>query len=299
MKNYLQPSKHGFTLIELLVVISIISLLISILLPALGSARRAARVTGCLSNIRQLGMAQQMHANDHDDRISYEDRTGRGNRGVSHDEKLSPYDGRNGQGTQFWLARATSASRTSIGSNSGLASELWMCPLDDLPQGWPNANPAGGWRARRSYGVSEGATFEDRLAAPTAEIRRTGVAKTISNQEGWSAKFTELRQASGTIIMFDYAHARGWQGNTGDQAHVAWAMNGTDRSWYVRWINRGYPEYPSKFYAHSTKLGADPTPNTVFADGHAESVNVIEELASVGSTPDDPITVGTRFDALR
>jgi prepilin-type N-terminal cleavage/methylation domain-containing protein len=57
-------SQKAFTLIELLVVISIISLLIAILLPALAKARQSAQQVRCLSSIRQLGLVCGMYVGD-------------------------------------------------------------------------------------------------------------------------------------------------------------------------------------------------------------------------------------------
>jgi len=57
---------RAFTLLELLVVISVVSVLMAVLMPALGGARQRGKSIACLSNLRQLAIASQVYGNNND-----------------------------------------------------------------------------------------------------------------------------------------------------------------------------------------------------------------------------------------
>jgi prepilin-type N-terminal cleavage/methylation domain-containing protein/prepilin-type processing-associated H-X9-DG protein len=96
--------RRGFTLIELLVVIAIIAILAAILFPVFARAREKARQTSCLSNMKQIGLASTMYAQDYDERlvIEFYGSMASGNYqqfGFNYRELLLPYV----KNEQIWL----------------------------------------------------------------------------------------------------------------------------------------------------------------------------------------------------
>ncbi|HOA74207.1 MAG TPA: prepilin-type N-terminal cleavage/methylation domain-containing protein [Phycisphaerae bacterium] len=128
---------RGFTLIEVLVVVAIIVLLVSILLPSLSTARKRARGSVCLSNMRQLGVASHMYANVWKGvLVDY---------GLAHDDHVHESEDESEAESTTWV----NSLRREYGNKL-----VTRCPEDDSPY-WTQPYPDTEEKRRVSYGVNE------------------------------------------------------------------------------------------------------------------------------------------------
>lgn len=140
MKIPLHRSRQAFTLIELLVVISIVSLLVAILLPALQKARQATRLTMSLSNLRQLTIGLHSYSNDFKSSLPW----GRDYQGAGETNKYWP-------GFLYYSSYVTSKEVFKSPARADLSQEGW------LSEQWQQYSGYGAhWSAmpRRLYTVN-------------------------------------------------------------------------------------------------------------------------------------------------
>ena len=186
-----------FTLIELLVVVAIIGILASLLLPALGNARKEARRAVCTSQLKQLGLMQFLYADDNDDKFTWSSDGGWGGGGNSWDELLSQK-----------LTQAEKDMNPLPADNAnGLAEKVFVCPSDSRTVS-ANTLKDG---IRRSYAMN--GSFDKKNGDDF-----TG----ISTVDGYSARVNEVTNPAQIILLGErfnkgnirgsgYATSLGWK----------------------------------------------------------------------------------------
>jgi prepilin-type N-terminal cleavage/methylation domain-containing protein/prepilin-type processing-associated H-X9-DG protein len=271
--------RGAFTLVELLVVIGIIAVLIGVLLPVLGRAREQGRSTACLSNLRQLGLAFMMYANDNK---GFLPATARGN--TFEQDWIHWQLTRNLDRSAIakYLTKVNDDGRTNSASNyeKSLNVNFLRCPSDDVKfRVRGDLSPFAPSTAYRfSYSMNHylgtGFLYVEYLRDPN-------FVDTFSFARARNAagKITQVRRPSEKVLLFEEAEATLDDGHgspdvpTGTQSCNLLAIR-HDRK-------RANPEPVGNFSVTSldvlrTRWNGSLKGNVAFCDGSARSISRLE-----------------------
>jgi prepilin-type N-terminal cleavage/methylation domain-containing protein/prepilin-type processing-associated H-X9-DG protein len=280
--------KRAFTLVELLVVIGIIAVLISVLLPALGRAREQANQAACLSNLRQLGMAFVMYANDNKYWLPG---TSRGGPQLDHDwlhYQFSTTRNLDRSAIGKYLGKINDNGLSNQASNfegKTLNVKVLRCPSDEwwVPRQRSNPPPIGTGDTqaayyRYSYVVNHyiGAGYLYSHAFDKVPFVDVSGAKAVDSV----GKITQIRRASEKVLLYEEAEA------TIDDGHASPDLVGGSGG-YLNLLairhdrRRANPEPPGSFFASTPQLliakwNGKLRGNVAFADGSARSIARVE-----------------------
>lgn len=178
-----RPSREtAFTLIELLVVIAIIGILIALLLPAVQTAREAARMTQCANNLRQIGLAIQLYQQQHEVYVMGRDTSTQW--GVSWAFRLLPHLEQTGIYESMDYRQRVDSAVNAYAMRTPVTT--FVCPSRRSPQPDRNfddndqSSKVRGVAAPGDYAANNGRIFNYYLEKPTWSASVAGPIHTYS-----------------------------------------------------------------------------------------------------------------------
>ena len=282
-----QRATRGFTLVELLVVIGIIAVLIGILLPALGRARRQAQRVQCMNVMRQLATANVQYANDWKD--WYVPAWQRRSPGADPDENDT-------QKVWIWIQnqafRKLAINDGPFPQKTTLArrvSRNFVCPAAEAAFAWGNGDPLRPYDIADSYGYNvSNLTSNSLIVAPDGS--KWNMKENGSGPPEWQFRGIKRQWLRRPAEKLQFADA------------VHYQISASNSSYYFGWApsiprigeqSQNNDETVTGSKKNAIAFRHDRGVNVAFFDGHCEYLkyeDVVQPITSQdpNGTSEDP-----------